>query len=126
MEKSVSFFFESYAVALLSLSPEEISKFYQVPMAVYSDYGVTTVNNEEEVLAFWEQGVKPYARMNIAKAVPEVFNLEQLSEKVFIAKVHWTNYDSLNKNVGEETNFYILMQFSDGLKITGLVIMSSE
>lgn len=111
MEKRTISFFEDYANALLSLSAPEIAKFYQVPLAIYSDQGVTTVTQEEDVAAFWEQGIKPYAKMHISQAVPEVFDLEQLSEKVFIAKVNWTNFNDSGKTIAEETNFYILTHF---------------
>ena len=40
MKTSVKTFFENYAEALLSLSPEKIAAFYQTPVTIYSDEGM--------------------------------------------------------------------------------------
>lgn len=93
-------------------------------MAVYSDQGVQTVTEFKEVVSFWEAGVKPYKKQNIAKTVPKIISEEQLSENVIVCKVNWKNYDSAGKEVSEETNFYILSKKKDELKITGLIIMA--
>lgn len=123
MTPSVQAFFDNYAEALLSFSPERIADFYSVPMAVYSDQGVQTVDKMAEVVAFWKQGIKPYQGQNIAKAIPMVLEEKQLSETIFISEVRWNNYDSEGKEVANETNFYILAQHKKELKICGLVIM---
>lgn len=125
IRQTITAFFKDYGTALLSLSAIEISKFYRVPMAVYSDYGVTTIAKEREVVAFWEQGVKPYSRLSISEIEPEVFDIEQLSEKNYIAKVNWTSYDASRNTVAGETNFYILTEYgAQQFRIAGLIIMS--
>ncbi|TDE17383.1 hypothetical protein [Dyadobacter psychrotolerans] len=124
MATSVQLFFEDYATALTSFSAENISGFYQTPMAVYSDQGVQTVAEMSEVIAFWEQGIEPYKAQNIEKAMPRVLSEQQLSETIFISQVAWDNYDSSGEKVSSETNFYILTGNKGALKISGLIIMN--
>ena len=123
MKTSVKTFFENYAEALLSLSPEKIAAFYQTPVTIYSDEGMQTVSKASDTVAFWKEGIKPYEAQNIEKATPEILSEEQLSETIFISKVRWNNYDSSGNEVAKETNFYILSQHKDELKISGLIIM---
>ncbi len=120
----VQTFFEEYASALASYSPEKISEFYHVPVTVYSDRGVKTVNNQSETVAFWKEGVKQYQALDIEKARPKVLSEEQLSESTFISKVQWHNYDQSGKKVAQETNVYILTLHNNELKISGLIIMT--
>jgi len=117
-------FFKEYAAALASFSAEKISEFYQTPLAIYSDNGVQIVNEMDEVVSFWEQGVKPYKKMDIDKAVPEALSEEQVSEKFFISKVLWKNYNKAGKEVAAETNLYILSGRESKMKISGLIIMT--
>lgn len=91
MAKTVQSFFNDYAAALLSLSAEAISGFYKTPMAVYSDQGVQAISKQEEVLAFWKKGIKPYATQKIAKAVPKVLTEEHTSDTLVVCKVLWEN-----------------------------------
>jgi hypothetical protein len=123
MATSVHAFFENYAAGLLSFSAETIAGFYQTPLAVYADQGIRLVNEMSEVVAFWEEGVKPYQAQEIVKANPSILSEEQLSEKIFASKVRWNNYDSSGKEVAVETNFYLLTRTEERLKICGLVIM---
>lgn len=124
MKTSVQQFFEDYAAALITFSAEEIASFYQAPVAIYSDQGLQTVQEMTEIVAFWEQGVKPYAAQNIEKAMPRILSEEQLSEKNFVSKVLWNNFNNVGNQVAEETNFYILTQHDEGLKISGLILMT--
>jgi hypothetical protein len=78
----------------------------------------------DEVVSFWEQGVKPYKKMDIDKAVPEALSEEQVSEKFFISKVLWKNYNKAGKEVAAETNLYILSGRESKMKISGLIIMT--
>ena len=126
MEKSISIFFENYANALRTFSAKEISGFYQTPMAVYSDQGVRAVNKDSEVLAFWTEGVKPYAAQKISSAIPTILHVDKLTNNIYMSKVKWKNYDESNNKVGEETNFYILTKFEDEIKISGLIIIQSN
>ena len=120
---SVQTFFDDYAEALLSFSPEKIASFYTTPMAVYSDNGVQLVDSMDQVVAFWGEGVKPYKKMNIDTASPQILTEDQLSEKVLVCKVLWQNKDKSGQEVGAETNFYILSDNDGSLHISGLVIM---
>lgn len=122
MSHTVKNFFKDYAEALVSFSAEEIAKFYQTPMAVYSDQGVQTVTDINEVISFWQQGVKPYADQGISKAVSKVLSEEQVSETIYLCKVLWENYDSLDTQVSNETNYYILAQKDKEFNIVGLVL----
>lgn len=124
MATSIHAFFEKYAEALMSFSAESIAGFYQTPLAVYSDSGTQLVNEMAEVVAFWELGVKPCQELGIAKANPSILTEEQLSESIFVSKVRWDNFDSSDKEVPKETNFYILTRTDDQLKISGLVTMA--
>lgn len=119
-------FFNGYAAGLLTYSPEKISSFYQVPLTVYSDEGIQQVSKMKQVEAFWKQGVKPYEGKGITKSVPQIISEDKLSEKITACKVLWKNYDASGKEVAQETNFYILSKTGDGLKISGLVIMSQN
>lgn len=119
-------FFNGYAAGLLTYSPERISSFYQVPLTVYSDQGTQQVSKMSEVEAFWKQGVKPYEKLDIKKSVPQIVSEDRLSEKITVCKVLWKNYDSSDKLVAQETNFYILSKTGDGLKINGLIIMAQQ
>ena len=121
---TVKTFFEEYAEALASYSPERISQFYNVPVAIYSDQGIRTVKASSETLAFWKDGIKQYEAQGIEKATPKILTEEQLSEKTFICKVLWRNYDRADREVGTETNTYILTESNDQLKISGLIIMT--
>ncbi|MPR32510.1 DUF6841 family protein [Salmonirosea aquatica] len=125
MENSIKDFFDEYATALLSLSAEKISEYYQVPLAVYSDQGIQTVTEASDVVAFWKEGVKPYAAQHIEKAKPTLVSEEQLSDKIFMSKVLWNNYDSTGKEVSDETNLYILSRHGEEFKISGLVLMKN-
>jgi limonene-1,2-epoxide hydrolase len=122
MSHTVKNFFKDYAEALVSFSAEEIAKFYQTPMAVYSDQGVQTVTDINEVISFWQQGVKPYADQGISKAVSKVLSEEQVSETIYLCKVLWENYDSWDTQVSNETNYYILAQKDKEFNIVGLVL----
>ena len=119
-------FFNGYAAGLLTYSPETIASFYQVPLTVYSDQGIQHVGKMKEVETFWKQGVKPYERSGIKKSVPEILSEDRLSEKITACKVLWKNYDSSGKEIARETNFYILSKTNDGLKISGLIIMTQK
>ncbi len=119
-------FFTGYGEALLTYSPEKISSFYQVPLTVYSDEGIQQVSKMKEVEAFWKRGVKPYADQGIKKSTSEIIKEDKLSEKITTCKVLWKNYDAAGKEVARETNFYILSKTDDGLKISGLIIMSQK
>lgn len=119
-------FFNGYAAGLLTYSPETIASFYQVPLTVYSDQGIQQVTEMSEVESFWKQGVKPYEGQEIKRSVPQIVSEEKLSEKITACKVHWKNYDASGKEVAQETNFYILSQTGDSLKISGLVIMTQQ
>jgi hypothetical protein len=118
-------FFEEYCKALLMFSAREIASHYHTPVTIYSDEGIRQVNDAAETLAFWEQGVQPYKEAGIEDAGFEILAEEQLSQQHYTAKVKWNNYDAEGKKVATETNFYILTQTSDGLKISGLVLMGN-
>lgn len=122
--QTVNEFFESYSYALLSLSAEQITSHYQVPLAIYSDQGVRCVTKESETLAFWKEGVKPYAKMHITRTEFEILSEEQLTSTVYISKVLWKNFDKTGKEVAREINLYILSAGKEKLKISGLVIMA--
>lgn len=122
MSHSVKIFFKDYAEALMSFSAEEIAKFYQTPMAVYSDQGVQTVTEINEVISFWQQGVKPYADQGISKAVSKVLSEDQVSETIYLCKVLWENFDNWDTQVSNETNYYILTQKDKEFNIVGLVL----
>lgn len=124
MKTPVKAFFEEYAKALLSLSAEKISSFYKTPLSIYSDYGVQAVKDNKETLSFWKEGIKPYQAMHIEQSIPEVLEEEQLCNTIFTGKVLWKNYDKSGKEIAQETNFYILVEDNNKLKIRGLVIMS--
>jgi hypothetical protein len=122
--KAIENFFSDYAAALMSYSPEKISSFYQTPLTVFSDQGSQTVDDMADVVAFWKEGVKPYAAQKISLSKPEVLNAEQLSKTIWISKVLWTNTDTSGKIVANETNFYILSGTGMDVKIIGLIIMA--
>lgn len=117
-------FFHDYSKALLSYSAEEIAAFYQVPLSVYSDEGVIQVSKMEEVTGFWKKGIEPYKAQNISKSVPQILSEEKLSKTISICKVLWKNYDASDGEVAQETNFYILTESKEGLKINGLILIS--
>ena len=117
-------FFKDYAEALLTYSAENIAEFYQVPLTVYSDNGIQQVTKMSEVEGFWKKGVEPYKEQGITKSIPEIVNEEQLSDTIFTCKVLWKNFDKTDKEVAKETNLYILSKNKDGLKISGLILMS--
>lgn len=117
-------FFNKYAKALLTYSAKNISGFYQVPMTVYSDNGIQHVTKMSEVEGFWKQGVEPYKKLGIIKSIPEIIHEEQPSETIYICKVLWRNYDKSDKGIARETNFYILSKNKDGLKISGLILVT--
>ncbi|MBK8390728.1 MAG: hypothetical protein IPL23_16200 [Saprospiraceae bacterium] len=71
-----------------------------------------------------EKGVEPYKEQGITKSIPEIVNEEQLSDTIFTCKVLWKNFDKTDKEVAKETNLYILSKNKDGLKISGLILMS--
>lgn len=121
---NINEFFNEYASALLSYSPENISAFYQVPLTVYSDNGVQQVSEQQEVMSFWEIGIKQYADLGIIKSIPKIVSDEQLSATIHIAKVLWINYDINDKEIARETNFYILSEWEDTFRIRGLIIMT--
>lgn len=123
---AVQKFFEKYRYALATFSAEEIAAFYQAPVAIYSDSGIQFVSKESDTLAFWKEGVKHYKEKSIATVTFTVLMEEQLSEKNFVSKVLWTNYDKSGKEVASETNFYILTGKDDKLKISGLILMNSK
>jgi len=120
----VKAFFEEYAEALASYSPERITQFYNVPVAIYSDEGIRIVEASSETLAFWKEGIKQYEAQGIERTTPHILTQEQLSEKTFICKVLWRNYDRSDREVGTETNVYILTENNDQLRISGLIIMA--
>lgn len=115
-------FFKEYAAALMSFSAANITTFYKTPMAVYSDQGVQTVTKPQEVFAFWEEGVKPYAAQKIKRTEPYVLTEERVSDTIIVCKVFWENYDDANKQVSRETNHYILSEKDGGFSIVGLII----
>ena len=121
---SLQQFFDNYADALLSYSPEKIADCYQTPLAVYSDNGIQLVSEPSAVVAFWKEGVKPYKGMDISNTSPKILAQEQLSDTMWTAKISWSNADSLGKVVSTETNFYVLSRIRDDWKIRGLIIMS--
>lgn len=122
MTHTVQDFFKDYAEALLSFSAATISTFYKTPMAVYSDQGVQVVSKSQEVFAFWEEGVKPYAAQKIERAVPYVLTEERVSDTILVCKVFWENYDESDAQVSRETNHYILSEKDGGFSIVGLII----
>ena len=126
MIPSVERFFEHYAGGLISFSPERISQYYQTPLAIYSDQGVQTVTDASETIAFWQEGIKPYQNAGIKRIGFNIISDEQLSEKIFTAKVSWQNYDEDGEIVAKETNFYILSENGDELKISGLIVGATE
>jgi hypothetical protein len=123
MSKPVAIFFNNYAEALMSFSAEKIADFYHVPVTIYSGQGVRAVTDAAETVAFWKEGVKPYQGQGITKAVPKILSEEQLSGSTYVCKVLWNNSDASGKQVGNETNFYILSETKNGLKISGLILM---
>ena len=125
MTNLVPSFFQDYAAALMTFSAENIAKYYQTPMAVYSNDGVFTVDKMEDVVSFWERGVKPYAAQKITRATPTVISEEQVAEKLYLCKVSWNNADETGREVSQETNYYILSKNPEGLKISGLLLMAS-
>ncbi|MET0244082.1 MAG: hypothetical protein ABW174_11470 [Flavitalea sp.] len=124
MPQSLDSFFADYGEALLTFSGEKIAEFYQVPLAIYSDQGIQTVTDHQQVAEFWKQGVKQYADKKIANTRAEILEQDQLSKTIEVAKVKWSNFDINGKDAGGETNFYILSNGEDGLKISGLIIMA--
>lgn len=122
MTHIVKDFFKDYAAALLSFSAANISTFYKTPLAIYSDQGVQVVSKPQEVFAFWEEGVKPYAAQKIHRAEPYVLIEERVSDTILVCKVFWENYDDANNQVSRETNHYILSEKDGGFSIVGLII----
>lgn len=118
-------FLKDYAAALLTYSAHEIATFYHLPLTVYADNGILQVTDMEEVVHFWLKGIKPYQEQGVVNAVPEIISEEQLSKTIRTCKVLWNNFNTSGKKAGSETNFYILSETEAGLKISGLVIMSS-
>ncbi|MFD2919995.1 hypothetical protein ACFS6H_09770 [Terrimonas rubra] len=118
-------FLNDYAAALLSYSAHEIAGFYQVPLTVYSDEGVLQVNDMSEVVNFWLAGVEPYRKRGVVNTVPEIISEEQLSKTIRACKVLWNNFNTSGKKAGSETNFYILSETAEGLKIRGLIITTT-
>jgi hypothetical protein len=121
---SLQQFFDDYADALLSYSPEKIAGCYQTPLAVYSDNGIQLVSEPLDVVAFWKDGVKPYKGMDISNTSPKILSQEQLSDTMWTAKISWSNADSSGKVVSTETNFYVLSRIKDEWKIRGLILMN--
>jgi len=121
---SVQAFFDDYAAALASYSPERISDFYHPSVAIYSDGGIRMVQDKSETLDFWKEGIKQYKTQKIERPIPTIVTEEQLSSSIFISKVLWRNYDHSRKEVGTETNFYVLKEHNGELKICGLIIMA--
>lgn len=121
---TVQAFFNDYASALASYSPDRIAEFYHVPLTIYADRGVKTVDDPSETVAFWKEGIKQYKALNIERAEPTILSEEQLSDTTFIGKVKRRNFDASGKKVAQETNLYILTLTNESLKISGLVIMT--
>ncbi len=121
---AVQTFFKNYAAALASFSADTISTFYSTPLTIYADQGMQTVNKISEIVSFWKEAVKPYKALNIENVAHKILSEEQLSETIFISKVLWRNFDFSGKEIANETNFYILSQRHNKLKINGLIIMS--
>ena len=46
----------------------------------------------------------------------------QVSQTIRTCKVLWNNFNTSGKKAGSETNFYILSETAEGLKIRGLII----
>ncbi len=119
-------FLKEYAAALLTYSANEIAGFYQVPLTVYADDGILQVTEMSEVVNFWLAGVEPYRKQGVVNTVPEMIQEEQLSKTIRTCKVKWNNFNTSGKKAGVETNFYILSETEDGLKITGLIITTAK
>lgn len=124
MAMKTTAFLNDYAVALLTYSAHEIAAFYQVPLTVYSDEGILQVTDMSDVINFWLTGVEPYRKQGVVNTVPEIISEEQVSKTIRTCKVLWNNFNTSGKKAGSETNFYILSETGNGLKISGLIIMA--
>ena len=122
MTYSTQDFFKDYAAALLSFSAANITTFYKTPITIYSDQGVQVVSRLQEVSAFWEEGVKPYASQKITRVEPTILTEERVSDTITVCKVLWENYNDADELVSKETNHYILSEKDRGFSIVGLII----
>lgn len=120
-------FLESYAKALNTFDPKQITRFCLPPTIVMGDTGKRVMANQDQL----EQGVSwmmsKFEQLGIKKFVPRLQQTLRLSDTLFFSKMRWLLFDDNEQLLFGCALSYTLQKLPDQqLKIIVAVIDDTE
>ena len=92
---------DDYAVAFLTLKPEETLPFFNTPMIFISDRGVDTFGNEHDLLQFLTLYVMVLKKMSYKRVELPDRKVILLNENHALTTFNVVRYDGQNKILGQ-------------------------
>ncbi|MCY7297016.1 DUF6841 family protein [Alteromonas sp. a30] len=126
MAVSTLAFFNAYAEAYESYSPEAVAKMYFTPSVVVSDDRKTVFTSDEELFEHIQSLMNRLKAVGVTHCVPEVCQTMRLAEHILFSNVNWSFTDEDGQHVFSCFVSYTLQVGDDNLKVIVSVIDDEE
>ena len=126
MSVSTLAFFNAYADAYESYSPEAVAMLYFTPSVVVSDDRKMVFTSNDELIEHIRSLMNRLQAVGVAHCVPEVCQTMRLAEHILFSNVNWSFTDDEGQHVFSSFVSYTLQVEDDNLKVIVSVIDDEE
>lgn len=119
-------FFQVFSQALTNGDIEAIKNHWGIPSLVMSNQIQMAVKSESEIERFFKGTKEQYKLRGISEAVPEIENIQWLTDRISLVGVRWPYYDMRGREVGEESSCYTLKLDDNNRLRIFCVVMQGE
>ena len=111
-------FFISLGAAVTTENYDVIGKCWALPSYVLSDHATRTLATSDDLEKYFGEIKRSFKTEGVAGVRPEVLGQQWLTDQILIVTLRWSQLDSNNHEIGEETAIYNLKADTNGkLKI---------
>lgn len=116
-------FFRKYGTALATGDLDGIADCYGYPGLVVFDDGAMVVAEAEEIRKQFDGAAERYQAEGLVAAVPEILQVQRLTDVIAAADVRWSYQDTQGVERGTGTYRYLLRTADGAPKITVVVVI---
>ena len=119
-------FVNEYAEKLSGFEGEDISGYYNFPCTIIGDDFQQVLNSKEELEAYLNAEAVFYNNVNAARAIPDVLEVDFLSNRLNFVLINWTFRDASDNLIYECDYAYIVRTDETGYKICSVVSVNEQ
>jgi hypothetical protein len=119
-------FLDRFGNALTAGDSEAIAQMWQTPAFVLGQDMARVVDTSAEAAEFFGGAREQYNQLGIVDTKAEIVRLDEITDRLVMARVHWPYLDAEGRDVGGECSTYTLTREGTGDWKFRIVVMHGQ